>query len=155
MSDEDEPMKGRLYIPACGDRLRLTKDWTFDLYLEHRNMKFAKELALLQAGEGGYGVWERARYGKLARRKATLTAGTVIECDRVYIRQYNKGRISLENDYDSITWKVTKVKGKEGKGKPSGRFWVKLPDCYSVRFEQEFDSLYRNRVKLVEEVHSL
>jgi hypothetical protein len=31
----------QFYIPACGDRLILEKDWEFDLCLEHRNMKFA------------------------------------------------------------------------------------------------------------------
>lgn len=27
----------RLYVPSLGDQLRLSRDWTFDLYREHRN----------------------------------------------------------------------------------------------------------------------
>jgi len=27
----------KLFIPACGDRVTLTKSWAFDLYLERRN----------------------------------------------------------------------------------------------------------------------
>jgi hypothetical protein len=147
--DDGLPTRARLFIPACGDRLRLTAPWRFSLYLESRNMKFAKELAIEDPGKGKWAPYP------LPRRDAELPAGTVIECDRVYIRLYNKSRTQPENDYDSITWKVLREKGKAGKGKPSGRFWVKLPDCYSIEYELEWDSLYRDRVKLVDQVHDL
>jgi hypothetical protein len=144
------PSRARLFIPACGDRLKLTAPWKFSLYLESRNMKLAKELKLSE--EPGRGRWAP---GPLPKRPVELPAGTILECDRVYIRQYNKGRVQLENDYDSITWKILREKGKAGRGKISGRFWVKLPDCYSIEYELEWDSLYRDRVTLVDQVHDL
>lgn len=147
--DDGLPERARLFIPACGDRLKLTAPWKFSLYLESRNMKFAKELKI---ADPGVSRWQS---GVLPKKNVELPEGTIIECDRVYIRLYNKGRTQPENDYDSITWKILKVKGKEGKGKISGRFWVKLPDCYSIEYELEWDALYRDRVKLVDQVHDL
>ncbi len=138
----------KLFIPACGDNLTTTAPWTFDLYLEHRNIRFAKDLGLV--GKEDYEIWEGdRRNGRYKKLPVTLPTGTILECDRVYIRHYNKGRVQLEDYYDSITWRIQKVKGKEGKGKISGRFWVKLPDCYGIEYELSVDSLYRDRIKAV------
>lgn len=142
----------KLYIPACGDRLRLTREWTFDLYLEHRNVKFAQSKELIpikfNAWTDGYEHEDGERYGgKLRHIKATLPKGTVLECDRVYIRTFNKSNIKVESDFDSITWKVINEKGKA-----AGRFWVKLPSCYDIEYKQDADDKYRDRVKLIKEV---
>lgn len=147
----------KLFIPACGDRLRLTAPWTFTLVFEYRNIKFAQNLGLLDPKLKTWGVYEDPppgeRYSRTYKRaEATVPTGTILECDRIYIRQYNKGRVSLENDYDSVTWRINKIPGKAGRGRPSGRFWVKLPDCYSIEYQLDVDSLYRDRVKLVKEV---
>lgn len=142
----------KLYIPACGDRLVLTKAWEFDLYLEHRNLKFAQVLGLYQPKpkEHAWNVYESGeRWGdRLKRARAALPEGTVLECDRVYIRTFSKSAVEVGNDFDSITWKVI----KNGKPQRNSRFWAKLPDCYEIEYRLETDGLYRDRVKTVKYV---
>jgi hypothetical protein len=141
----------KLFIPACGDRIKLTASWEFDLHLEHRNTKFAAEHGLLDQKEvekwGYYGVrvdpnarWPDPNYGKLKVERFLLTEGTILECDRVYIRATSKGR-NEDNNYDSITWKVI---GKNNKMMPNQRFWCKLHDTSDM--EYEVVSLQRDRV---------
>ena len=137
----------KLFIPACGDRLNLVAPWTFDLYLEHRNLNFAIAREFIKADPKK----KRCDYGygkELQKVRATLPIGTTLECDRVYIRTFNKSRVKLEEDYDSITWKVV----KNGKAMTKQRFWVKLPSCYDIDYTVESDSLYRDRIKAVREV---
>lgn len=146
----------QMFIPACGDRIVLAKDWTFTLFFEHRNHSFAEQLGVFKP-TGRY--WEDCyepdpnggRYGsgKFKRAEVTLPAGLVIECDRVYIRTFNKGRLKEGDDYDSITWKVV---GKNGKTIQKLRFWAKLADCCNIEFGLEPDGLYRDRVKLIRQV---
>jgi hypothetical protein len=142
----------RLYIPACGDRLTLTGDWVFTLYLERRNVEFAKSRGLVP---DTFGTWDGHVYDQVARkasleyRTANPVAGTVLECDRIYVRTFNKSRVHEGEDYDSITWKVI---GKNDKAVRHGRFWVKLSACGDVAYSQEPGDLYRNRVKAVRAV---
>jgi hypothetical protein len=139
----------KLFIPACGDRITLTVDWTFLLYLESRNMAFAKKRKLVAESADKYGEYEGGESGPaLSKVTCTLPAGTVLECDRVYIRTFNKSAIEVGNDYDSITWKVI----KKGKAETHGRFWAKLSDCNGLGYDLEPDSLYRDRVKSIKAV---
>lgn len=145
----------KLFIPACGDRLTIVEDWTFDLFLERRNLKFAEMLKMLTAKEvkdAGYsGVWTGRPYdhnSKLKVIQATLPKGTTLECDRVYIRTFNKSRVHDGDDYDSITWKMI----KNDKAVRHGRFWCKLHACNDIEYELAFDSVYRDRVKAVKVV---
>jgi len=141
----------KLFVPACGDRLILSKPWTFMLWLESRNMKFAKARGFAPKSASHYGgVWEGARWGRYKQVEVTLPEGTIIECDRVYIRTFNKSRVNDGDDYDSITWKI--IDRKKGKMEKFGRFWVKLTAANEVEFELEADSLYRDRVKVFKEV---
>jgi hypothetical protein len=156
----DLPKQGRLFIPACGDRIKLAAPWRFTLTLERRNTKLAKALGLIEEDCGN--VYSGKAYqSPLSTVKAELPAGDVLECDRVYIRGYNRSRIAESAsdpsaiDYDSITWKLFRPKGKKNELKMFGRFWVKLPDAYAIEYELEWDSLYRDRVKLVDQVHNL
>lgn len=145
----------RLFIPACGDRLTLAAPWTFHLYLEHRNIKFAKERGLIDKDAKVWSLWEDDGIGaRVGRRRfrhgeVTLDAGTVIECDRVYIRSFNKSKVKVEDDFDSVTWKVL---GKNGKPARNQRFWVKLSSCNGLEYELADDAIYRDRVKLIKEV---
>jgi hypothetical protein len=134
----------KLFIPACGDRIILTQSWEFDLYLEHRNMKFAKEMKLVGPNVNNWGVFDEDHDLKSVR--ATVPKGTVLECDRVYIRTFSKSALQTGNDFDSISWKCIQDNGKPVKNK---RFWAKLPDCYNIEYKLEPDSLYRDRVKAV------
>jgi hypothetical protein len=145
----------KLYIPACGDRLTLTKAWEFDLYLERRNVKFAQEHGLVDAKfdpwRDGYhkGADGRPEYDRgLKKVRHSLPKGAVLECDRVYIRTFSKSALQVGGDFDSISWKV--MRGE--KPARNQRFWVKLPDCYEIEYSQGPDSLYRDRVKAVRQV---
>jgi len=72
-----------------------------------------------------------------------------LECDRVYIRSFNKGRLKEGDDYDSITWRIVNEKGKTVQ---KLRFWAKLADCCEMTYALQSDSLYRDRVKLIRQV---
>jgi hypothetical protein len=142
----------KLFIPACGDRIVLTKAWTFELRLEHRNVKFAHERGLATKKESqSYGVYEEnsgVPYGREYKHvSVTFPKGTVLECDRVYIRTFNKAALELDNDFDSITWKVM----AGDKMVTRQRFWAKLVDCCEI--DCKVESLYRDRVKLIKSVH--
>ena len=111
----------RLYIPACGDRLTLSAPWTFDLYLEYRNVEFAKTRGLVDKASKGYDFYPKRGEEGYKKVLAALDSGTVIECDRVYIRTFSKAQVNVATDYDSITWKVI---GTKGKAIPKSRFWA-------------------------------
>jgi hypothetical protein len=134
----------KLYIPACGDRIRLTKEWKFDLYLERRNLAFAKSKELIPEKFSYMDCWNGRTLKKV---QTSVPKGTVLECDRVYIRTFNKSKVKVESDFDSITWKIITEKGK-----CAGRFWTKLPSCYDIEYKQDADDRYRDRVKLIKEV---
>ncbi len=137
----------QLYIPACGDRITLSDPWTFTLYSEYRNVEFGKILGLIPKDQNRYSSY----YGKdLVGYQATLPAGTILECDRVYIRTFNKANIREANDYDSITWRVIRPNGKAA---PKQRFWTKLSECCAIQYDPETLLPYRNRVKLFKLVH--
>lgn len=141
-----------LFIPACGDRLTLTKPWSFELWLERRNMKFAASRGLISVEQSRMcAIYAGEPHRSPLKKVGTvLPPGTVIECDRVYIRQYNKSRIQEGDDYDSVTWKV--VDPVKGKAVRNGRFWTKLSDCNGLEFELADDALYQDRIKAVKAV---
>lgn len=130
-----------LFIPACGDRITLTADWEFLLYLEHRNTKFAEARNLIQPLTGSRwtrDVWEGESYRSGYRKvPASLPKGTVLEVDRVYLRQHSKSATDESNDFDSITWKVV--------GQKHGRFWTKLADANQIQFELGEGWSYKDR----------
>ena len=127
----------KLFIPACGNRITLSKPWTFILYLESRNIKFGQSVGVV-GKDVKWSQWEDMEdsRGRLKKTEVTLPAGTELEFDRVY------------DDYDSITFKVV----KDGKAKSKQRFWVKLFDTASIEYELASDSLYRDRIKAVRRV---
>lgn len=134
----------KLYVPACGDRLTLIKDWEFDLFLEYRNMKFARERGLIST-DGDIETWNVGLQEYVSIR-TSLVAGTTLECERVYIRSFCK---SYDKDYDCLTWRVKSV----GKGKiRNQRFWAKLADCCNIEYEQKSDDLHQDRVKAIRHV---
>ena len=139
-----------LYIPACGDRVILDQDWSFDLYLEHRNWEFAKSLKLVDPTSNKWGGCYEEVGGRhrLKKVRAKVEAGYTLEIVRVYIRQFSKSAIQVDEDYDSITFRVL----KGDKPVKKARFWVKLPDCYEIEYHQDADSRYRDRVKAIKDV---
>lgn len=98
----------RLYIPSVGDQLKLTADWQFQLYNEHRNstlMEIVGDDRKVCYGPGS-SSWGTA--------PCVIPAGEILKVDRIYIR---KGK----GDFDSITflWKgqktVARTEKKQGR----------------------------------------
>jgi hypothetical protein len=116
----------KFYVPACGHRIRLTSDWTFMLYAEYRNEKFSKAAAVTLDFS-----WQKSD-----KRQMTLPSGTVLEVDRVYIRQQNKSAMSTEDDYDSLTFKLIEHPTMKGRN----RFWAKLSDVNRIEFDLPVDN---------------
>lgn len=128
----------KLFIPACGDRITLDHAWSFNLILESRNLKFAESVGIdpKQFKNTGYS-WR----GPLDSVNVVLQPGTILECDRVYIRAMAKRAATVEDSYDSITWKVV----VNGKPSTKQRFWVKLSDSYNLEFDPNSISRYMDR----------
>ena len=118
----------KLCIPTNGDRLVLTKAWTFGLHHERRNYDFHKKLGHYpdMLDEDEYGFARRWCGRNELPHIVTLPKGTILTVDRVYIR---KGI----GEYDSITFRI-----KDGKGPhKSARFWAKLEDVNTIYCEIE------------------
>jgi hypothetical protein len=130
----------RLFIPAIGDRITLTKPWDFKLYLEHRNISFAEAEGHSLPPNTRWSVYVPGGH-QLATVDHTLPPGTVLECDRIYIKTTSKSAATPEDSYDSLTWKVV-VNGKPVRNR---RFWVKLSDCSTLEFDETSISKYRDR----------
>jgi hypothetical protein len=130
----------KLFVPACGDRVKLINDWTFAVFLEHRNMKFAEHRNIItksEAASNRWGMYVGERYGReLVIRAHTIKTGAILEIDRVYIRQFSKSAGTVDNDFDSITFKII--------GEKHSRFWVKLADVNTI--ECELESTYKQRL---------
>lgn len=109
----------RLFIPKLGTKLRLTEQWTFEMYCEDRNQKLWD---LFGAVPMASIPWQ-ARRGNHCT--VTLQPGDVLTVDRIFIR---KGAES----YNSVTFK--------GRIKVGGvfhpvRFWVPLADANNIECE--------------------
>lgn len=114
-----------LYIPRLRDKLKLTADWTFPVYFEHRNEGLIARMGY------GYDTVERevfqsklpsfALYGgqTVMPKPFTMPAGTELSVDRVFIRNGAAG-------FDSVTFRCKLPKGK--KATEAIRFWAKLED---------------------------
>ena len=151
----------QINIPSIGDKIELTKAWTFDVWSERRNEDLGRALGLKldkpntswreqqwvgQATEP-YEVTDRtgSKYlfqyigsEVIVAGQCTLPKGTVLTVDRIYIR---KGA----EDFDSISFFITKAEdtrfkvNKEDKKrafkKGRIRFWVKLDDANKINYK--------------------
>lgn len=114
-----------LYIPEIGDLILLTEDWLFKLYYERRNDSLIAVSKL--ADPSYYSSWRTIPQKPI---EMDLPKGTVLTIDRIYIR---KGA----SDYSSITFKIKKCIIPDFEGK---RFWAKLSDCNTIKFEKFIDT---------------
>lgn len=106
----------KFFIPACGQKITLEKDWTFTLYFERRNsalIEYLKPDTKVGWGSSGDQALE-----------ATLPKGTVMTVSRVYIRNGYAGK------YNSLTFSALKPGDKKGI-----RFWAKLDDVNQMEIE--------------------
>jgi hypothetical protein len=106
----------KLFIPPCGYRVRLTKDWKFELYFEYRNDSLVESIMPEETTINDKWNWryerdEDGHYHKMKHAPATIPSGTVLEVDRVYIRAFSKSAKSKEDDYDSVTFRVVEHSG--------------------------------------------
>lgn len=124
----------RLYIPAIGDEIKLTADWTFQLHNESRNhtlMEFAKDPR------------DRHNYSYDDKLPCMLPILSVLKIDRIYIRKglddfssitfflkncRTNPRVETETDWNGNN-RIVKIPRKPI------RFWVKLEDANTIEFE--------------------
>jgi hypothetical protein len=127
----------KLFIPACGYRIRLVKDWQFELYFEHRNDALVKVLAPDEMIVGDRYNW-RYKNGGCTRTweprscRALIPSGTILEVDRVYVRRQSKTAETKEDDYDSVSFRVVESDWVGGK---HPRFWAKLRDVNEIEYD--------------------
>lgn len=122
-----------LYIPRPGDLIRLTEDWSFGLYNEHRNETLIRHLGLEF-------TWDWRQRNDAPLCTATIPRGSVLKIDRVYVRKGSP-------DWDSVTfvWMGQRLPARiEDNGyrqvrKPAQqvRFWAKLDETRTMEFEPE------------------
>jgi hypothetical protein len=128
-----------LYIPDIGDQIRLTEDWEFPLFREHRNDSLITRIQPL-VGNSGYGNSDESI-------GCCLPTGTVLQIDRVYIRK------GSSNAWSSITFLIKQAPGDKEKPKfviqqqnseitdptpqklKGARFWAKLAQVNEIEFE--------------------
>lgn len=125
----------KLFIPEIGTKLTLSKPWTFKLYCEDRNTKFAKCAGVMnfegnhwwRGGDGSI-TWNGQKYSaswdlfeRLSPYDFTIPKGTELIVDRIYIR---KGA----SNFSSVSFRIAKNKTLGY----SGRFWVKLDDVNTM-----------------------
>ena len=87
----------KLYIPDLGERIRLIKPWTFNLYCERRNEKLLTEIGKpygYHYPEKEPGPWPY-----------TVPDGTLLDVDRIYIR---KGG----DDFSSVSFVILAASGR-------------------------------------------
>lgn len=111
----------KLYIPALGDHIQLTTDWTFLLFPEYRNETLYAHLGL---------EYPRTQRIDAKPTRVTLPAGTELGIDRIYIRRGNK-------EFDSITFNLLGVPTQKLRygAKTRVRFWAKLAAVNTIEFE--------------------
>jgi hypothetical protein len=125
----------KLYIPALGDRIKLTADWTFLLFPESRNMSLYTHLKI---------EYPRTFFD-VKPVKVTLPAGTELGIDRIYIRRGNK-------DFDSITFNLLGVPTQKLYGpRVRVRFWAKLAAVNTIEFESLLSNIQLEDTSLEEE----
>lgn len=124
-----------MYVPEISSIVRLEEDWTFALYNEGRNDALISIMKPERATN--HYRWSESDYGKPIDF-VTLSAGTELRVDRIYIRAGSAG-------YSSITFVVQKSTDPRfyvpGSGKKNAtkkvfkkaRFWAKLADVNSSK----------------------
>jgi hypothetical protein len=107
----------KIWIPKCGDEVKLDQDWTFTLLPEWRNSDFCGVVS----GKAKVGPRYQAK-ANYQEQQVTFPAGCQIVFDRIYIRQDS-------GDYTSVTFIIKEHPIFNYIGE---RFWVKLPDANKI-----------------------
>lgn len=105
----------KIWIPKCGDAIKLDQDWTFNLETEYRNADLVDAL-------DGKPQSRTNRYNRSGNRDVTFATDTQLVFDRIYIRQDS-------GDYTSVTFMIKEHTNLTLVGE---RFWVKLGDANKI-----------------------
>lgn len=138
-------MNMKMYIPEIGDSIKLTSDWTFDLYNEYRNDSVGPLFGL---PENYSHIEDTKRYDVYKKTgvfpeeetivtSVTLPAGTILKVDRIYIRKNNE-------EFSSLSFFITET-SLPGFTKKRYRFWAKLADVNNMEFEIDDRATNRTR----------
>lgn len=111
----------KLWIPVLKDVVKLVAPWTGRVMNETRNGKFLE--AVEESSVGTVWGWQG-----MNPHQVTLPVGTVLEFDRIYIRQGNE-------DYNSVTWRVLAAPGLPKKVVGT-RFWVHVNQANEMVVER-------------------
>lgn len=115
----------QLFVPTIGSKLKLLEDWSFTVFDEHRN-KSLGQFAACPKAKDDFGYWQANNIGTL-----TFPKDTVLRVDRIFIRQGMDG-------FDSMTFVIEKIDLPLASGVKKAkrlRFWAKLEDCNTIKFE--------------------
>jgi len=140
----------KLFVPEIGTKLKLTQPWQFKLYNERRNLKplqvwnLHKDPAFVQACSdrqqehlksgkywGGPGYQDAYLYDMEDYAwDCMLSADTVLQVDRIFIRKGMSG-------YSSLTFVVpeTDDTALNTLSPHKRRFWAKLDDVNNIECE--------------------
>ncbi len=134
----------QFYVPEIGDEIRLTADWTFDLFDEYRN-----ETLMQHIGDDRPVAYIHQKH--LESEPCTIPAGSILKIDRIYIRKGNsefssitfiwKDKIIPAKIVDDFVTKwdnrvATKIPHQTKVPKKAVRFWAKLDDANKIEFEK-------------------
>lgn len=111
----------KLFIPTIGTHIKLTSDWSFDLFCEQRNA------SLIDIHYKGTSLWG-PKYSQVLGT-IVFPKETVMRIERIYIR----GSSKADRDFDSVTFRV-KSFPDDSKTKKI-RFWAKLHDVNQIECE--------------------
>lgn len=124
----------KMFIPALGMQLTLSKKWSFALYSEKRNATLLDALGYkpdqFVSKYGGIKIWGWWSVECKPVVTVTLPAKTVLSVDRIYIRRCGKEVSS----FDSVSFRL--LKGTCPQFPKGGRFWAKLSDVNTMEFVQ-------------------
>lgn len=115
-----------IFFPTIGTKLNLNAEWKFRLYQEYRNRGLVAALKITDFIIDGAGYY-RQQY-----QTVTLSPGTILRIDRVYIRQG-------QSEFDSITFIIVETPMQELKGKKRLRFWAKIKDINGIMDAEVID----------------
>jgi hypothetical protein len=126
------------FVPEIGTVVRLTKDWTFRLFYEHRTNDLRKQLGLKEY------VWDWRRVKEPPPEEITIKAGAELSVNRIYIRQG-------ANSFSSLTFYLSPkatieqvATGKTAVTKGKCRFWAKLGDVNKMVVQIDKNTLAEN-----------
>jgi len=107
----------KIWIPKCGDSIRLDNDWNFKLKFEHRNTQFSQVYKP--------DLWPKNWHYRDPQPNdidVNICAGTILVFDRVYIRQD-------ADDFASVTFVIKHHTDDNFIGE---RFWASLEDVNTI-----------------------